>query len=277
MKIKALALDLDGTVLRPGPVLSDYTIKILKSCTDRGIKLILCTGRAAEGAERFRLAIGAEGPMVYFNGAEVMDMPQGRILHTLPLGLDVVDYCTDLSRNMGAYFQVFVPPRGGSKWESLITERAGSESEMYYKHTGITPVIDDIKHVIAAPGVTGAIKCMFIAEQKVQDEIRPRLLERFSENGGIYVAQTFPTFLEIMAFGVSKGEGLKIALENLGLGAEEVIAMGDEENDLPLFTAAGFSVAPANAKEKVRAAADLVVGSNAEDGPAVFLERLFLR
>lgn len=284
--IKALALDLDGTVLRPDTTLSARTIKTLKSCLVRGIRIILCTGRAAEGAERFRLALGAEGPMVYFNGAEVLDMPSGRALHVLPLGLDVVDFCVDLSRSMETHFQVFLPARLTSKWEILMTERESPESEMYYRHTGIRPVIGDIKEAIATPGMNGCIKCMFIAEQQVQDEIRKRLFARFDRNarfpgsgadsGGIYVAQTFPTFLEIMAEGVSKGEGLKIAMEKLDLCAEEVIALGDEENDLPMFSVAGFSVVPANAREKVRQTADLVVGSNAEDGPAAFLERTFL-
>jgi hydroxymethylpyrimidine pyrophosphatase-like HAD family hydrolase len=54
-----------------------------------------------------------------------------------------------------------------------------------------------------------------------------------------------------------------------------VIAFGDEENDLPLFSESAYAVAPANAKETVRSAADIVVASNAEDGVAEFLETLF--
>jgi hydroxymethylpyrimidine pyrophosphatase-like HAD family hydrolase len=114
---------------------------------------------------------------------------------------------------------------------------------------------------------------MFLAEPEVQDALRPRLAERFGSR--IYVARTLRTFLEVMAAGVSKGRGLALALEHRGLAPGGVIALGDEENDLPLFDAAGFSVAPANAKDKVREAADRVVGSNAEDGVAVFLEEFF--
>jgi hydroxymethylpyrimidine pyrophosphatase-like HAD family hydrolase len=64
-------------------------------------------------------------------------------------------------------------------------------------------------------------------------------------------------------------------MEKRGLKPEELIALGDEENDLPMFSVAGFSVAPANAKEKVRQAADLVTGPNTEDGIAAFLEETF--
>jgi hydroxymethylpyrimidine pyrophosphatase-like HAD family hydrolase len=64
-------------------------------------------------------------------------------------------------------------------------------------------------------------------------------------------------------------------MEHLSIKKEEIIAFGDEENDLPMFEAAGFSAAPFNAKENVKAKADLVVGSNAEDGVAAFLEEFF--
>jgi hydroxymethylpyrimidine pyrophosphatase-like HAD family hydrolase len=64
-------------------------------------------------------------------------------------------------------------------------------------------------------------------------------------------------------------------MEHLALRPDEVIALGDEENDLPLFAAAGFSAAPANARPRVLAVADFHTGSNADEGPAAFLEALF--
>jgi hydroxymethylpyrimidine pyrophosphatase-like HAD family hydrolase len=114
---------------------------------------------------------------------------------------------------------------------------------------------------------------MFIAEPEAQERIRPLLERRFG--GRIYIARTYTTFLELMAAGVSKGTGLRLAMNHLGLESASVMAFGDEENDLPLFAEAGFSAAPANAKETVRAAADLVIGSNADDGVAEFLEGFF--
>jgi hydroxymethylpyrimidine pyrophosphatase-like HAD family hydrolase len=146
---------------------------------------------------------------------------------------------------------------------------------MYLDHTGIRAEIGDIKEAIAAPEIAGCIKSMFLAEPEVQDQIRPKLAGRFGDT--LYVARTLRTFLEIMNPGVSKGEGLKIALRHRGIDPSAVIAFGDEENDLPMFATASFSVAPANAKDLVRQAADLVILSNAEDGVAVFLEETFLR
>jgi len=79
-----------------------------------------------------------------------------------------------------------------------------------------------------------------------------------------------------MNAGVSKGTGLKTVMECRGLKPEEVIAFGDEENDIPMFSVAGFSAAPSNARENVRQAADFVFGSNAEEGLAAFLDDLFM-
>jgi Cof subfamily protein (haloacid dehalogenase superfamily) len=271
--VKALALDLDGTILRPDTTLSERTVSALKSCLDRGIQLILCTGRAVAGAERFRTAIGTEGPMVYYNGAEVVDMPVGTVLSATLLDLEIADFCVDLARRRGVHFQVFFPAVPGGPGETLMIEKDGPEAEMYRRHTGITPVLGDLKKFIAGGKSPGCLKCMFIADQAVQDAIRPILAERFGSR--IYTARSLAPFLEVMRAGVSKGAGLRDALERRGLAAAEVIALGDEENDLPMFEAAGFSAAPANAKEKVRQAADAVIGSNAEDGAAAFLEEFF--
>jgi Cof subfamily protein (haloacid dehalogenase superfamily) len=271
--IKALALDLDGTILRPDTTLSERTVSVLKACMGRGLQMILCTGRAVAGAERFRAAIGAEGPMVYYNGAEVVDMPAATVLSAALLDLEIAEFCVDLARRMGVFFQVFFPAVPGGAGETLMIEENRPEAEMYRRHTGITPVLGDLKKAMEEGRAPGCLKGMFIAEPEVQERIRPLLAERFG--GRIYAARSFPTFLEVMAAGVSKGAGLRAAMEKRGLAAGEIIALGDEENDLPMFEAAGFSLAPANAKEKVRQAAHAVIGSNAEDGPAEYLAAFF--
>jgi Cof subfamily protein (haloacid dehalogenase superfamily) len=270
--IKALALDLDGTALLPDNVLGGRTLRALKALMARGVEIIICTGRAIEGAEPYRAAIGTEGPMVYFNGAEIVDMPSGKVLSATLLDLDVVDFCIDLARAGGLHYQIYLPPAGGG-YEALLVEKATPEAEMYRRHTGIAPVVRNLKEAIAAPGLAGCIKAMFISDPALHEETRTKLLDRFGDR--IYVARTFPTVLEVMDARVSKGAGLKTAMKHRGLEPEEVIALGDEENDLPMFGAAGFSAAPANAKEKVRAAAGRVFASNAGEGLAAFLEEMF--
>jgi len=276
-KIKALAIDLDGTALLPDTSLGRKTLRVLTQLMAQGMQVIFCTGRAIESSERYRTAIGTEGPMVYFNGAEVVDMPSGTVLSANLLEPDVIDFCVDISRSMDVHFQVFLPPgiiEGKDKWEALVIEKQRAESEMYHKHTGIIPIAHDLKTIVSLPGLRGCVKAMFICDSPLHDEIRKKLSQRFG--GRIYVARTFPTFLEVMNAGVSKGEGLKTVMQHRGLNADEVLALGDEENDLTMFKVSGLSAAPASARENVRAAADFIFASNAEEGLAAFLEEKFL-
>ena len=275
-RIKALALDLDGTALLPDTAMGERTVTVLKKLAARGMQVILCTGRAIEAAEKYRAAIGAEGPMVYFNGAEVVDMPSGRIISTALVSLEVVDFCIDIARSLNLHFHVFLPPgiiEGRGKWETLVIEKIRPESEAYCRHTKLNPLVRDLKDIVSVPGLRGCVKVMYVCEPEWHDTIRARLNERFGNS--VYVARSLPTFLEIMNAGVSKGDGLLTVMKLRGLSAEMVLAAGDEENDLMMFNASGVSAAPANARESVRGRADFIFGSNAEEGLAAFLEEKF--
>jgi Cof subfamily protein (haloacid dehalogenase superfamily) len=268
-QIKALALDLDGTTLLPDTSMGDKTAQCLKRLIARGIQVIFCTGRAIEASQTYYSAIGADGPMVFFNGAEVAEVPHVKLLSSNLLALDAADYCVNLARSMDIHFQIFAPSQNGT-WEKLLIEKQRPEAEMYRRHTGIMPVMVDMKSLIASPSLNGVIKVMFIAEPAVLDIIRPKLIDRFG--GSIYITGSYPTFLEVMNAGVSKGTGLTTVMGYRGLKSEEVLACGDEENDLPMFGVAGFSAAPSDAREKVRQAADFIFGPNAEEGLAGFLQ-----
>ena len=281
-KIRGLAIDLDGTTLLPEGVLGDRTKKCLQKLISKGMHIIISTGRAIEASEKYRSAIGTEGPMIFFNGAEVADVPSGRVLHTNLIGLDVVDFGADLARELGIHYQVYLPagisPDTGKqdpkqKWEALLIEKYGPEAEMYYRHTGVSAVIKDLKSISSMP-LDGCIKGMYIADPSLHDKVRQKFKERFGDK--ISIMRSYPTFLEVINNGVSKGEGLRIAMEHRGLKPEEVIAFGDEENDVPMFPIAGFAGAPENAREKIRDAADLIYGPNTEEGLAVYLEQVFL-
>ena len=271
--IKALALDLDGTFLGPGAVLSERAIRAVKECIRRGLRIIISTGRPIEGAEPFRSALGAEGPMIYFNGAVIAEMPEGLILSSRLLDKNAAEFCVDLSRKTGLYCQAYFPGNAEQKRITLMAEQDGPEREMYHKRIGILAGIGDLKEALHTCEQEGCIKAMFIAEPERLAEIRPALEERLG--GSVYITRTQTNFLELMNAGASKGKGLKFIMERLSLKKEEVIAFGDDENDVPMFLAAGFSVAPSNAKDSVKAQADLVVGSNADDGVTVFLEDFF--
>jgi Cof subfamily protein (haloacid dehalogenase superfamily) len=281
-KIKALAIDLDGTMLMPEAVLGERTARVLKRIISNGMQIVISTGRADESSERYYSAIGAEGPMIFFNGAKVVDVPSGKLISGDFVDMDVLDYALDLARELKVHFQIYLqsgisPDTGESdperKWETLLMDRPASFAEMYQRHTGIKAVITDLKKVFSLPGVMNAVKGMFIADPSLHDEIRMRMNNRYGDR--INITRSLSTFLELLKNGVSKGEGLKTVMKHRGLIPEEVIAIGDDENDLSMLEVAGFAVVPLNAKEEIREAADLVIGSNTEEGLAAFLEETF--
>ena len=271
--IRALVFDLDGTILAPGAVLTERTKKAIGACRERGLHIIIATGRAIDSAEFFRSSLGAEGPMIYFNGAFVLDMPSGEIISSALLDCKAAEFCLELAKKKGLYFQVYIPAGGNASRIVCLTDEDRSEREDYFKHTGVLAELGDVKEALSRPGVPGCAKGMFLAEPEIHSSIRPELEKRLGESA--YIVQTYRTYLEILNKKASKGQALDFSMKHRGLKREEVIAFGDEENDLPMLKAAGFSVAPANAKENIKSAADLVVGSNAEDGVAVFLEDFF--
>lgn len=272
-KIKALAFDLDGTLLVPGAVLTGCARKMLRACIDRGMLIVIATGRSAASADRYRREIGAGGPMVCFNGAKVVVMPERGILGLRHLDPQVVDFCVDLSRQMDVYYQAYFTRSREPEGELLMGEKDRAEATGYRNHTGVQPVFGDLKAVLGAADFEGCIKSMFLAEPEVLNRIRPRLEERFGDT--VYITKSAPTFLEVLSAGVTKGSGLRIVMDHYGFSPEEVVAFGDEENDLPMFAIAGFAVAPANARASLCAVADFVTGANTEDGVAGFLADFF--
>ena len=281
-QIKALALDLDGTTLLPDSTLGGRTAAIIKKLISRGIQIIIATGRTMETSEIYLSALGARGPMVFVNGAVITDVPSNKILYINMLDLDIVDFGIDLARKNDYHYQIYMPagvsPYTGEADPSIkmgqpVIEKKRPESDFYRKHTGTTMLEQDFKKVVALPGLKGCLKAMFICDSIYHDDIRKEFTDRFADR--VSVMRSSSTFLEILNSGVSKGEGLKIVMKYRGLKPEEVIAFGDEENDLSMFKAAGFSAAPASGKEHVREAAEIIYGSAAEEGLAVYLEELF--
>ena len=263
--IKALALDLDGTLLRPDKTLSERNLRALRSCMEKDIKIILATGRAVDSGEKYRKQIGTFGPHIYFNGAKVVDISAGKEIYTRYADTAPILFCVRLARQMGLFFQVYFPDG------TLIADRRTVEAEEYEKSSGVEIITGDLEEHLAK--ANAVIKGMFITPEENHEKIRRSLREQFGQS--IYIVQSTPVFLEILADSVSKGSGLKHALDYLRIKKENVIAFGDEENDLPMFEVAGFSAAPANAKETARKTASFQIPADSEDGVAVFLEDRF--
>jgi hydroxymethylpyrimidine pyrophosphatase-like HAD family hydrolase len=118
-------------------------------------------------------------------------------------------------------------------------------------------------------------KLIFMAEQARIDEVRPAAQAAFGGRAALTAA--LGGMLEVLPLGASKGASVAWLLQRLGVSPGRCMALGDGENDVEMLRLAGLGVAVGNAGPAARAAADVVVGSNDEDGVAQAIERFVLR
>src|SRR5205807_2650216 len=128
--------------------------------------------------------------------------------------------------------------------------------------------IADITSVYPQP----CIKLAAVGEASSIREKRQELERLFA--GKLYITQSAPRLVEIMHPDVSKDKALRIITQRLGIVPEEVVAFGDNHNDIGMLRFAGLGVAMGNAHDEVKEAADYVTSSNTEEGVAAVIEKL---
>jgi Cof subfamily protein (haloacid dehalogenase superfamily) len=274
-RIRAIAIDLDGTVLGADAKLSERTLRALHSCISHGLRVIITTGRSMGSSEAYRKAIGAEGPMVYYNGAVTLDMPARVVLDSHTIGQRVISCCADIAHAENIHFQTFLCDTDGGFSETLMAERPCDETRAYTKRTGLGFTYGGLYRPSEALKDGGAYcpKGIFIADEPALRRVERLLHERLGDM--VSTMMSADTLLEVLAAGVSKATGLRIALDHYRLSPAEVIAFGDEENDIFMLSFAGYSVAPSNARESVRKTVKQVIGANTDNSVARFLEDTF--
>jgi Cof subfamily protein (haloacid dehalogenase superfamily) len=225
-------------------------------------------------AELYRGEIGVEGAMVYYNGAMTLDMPSRKILDSHFIEQDVVSCCVDIAHEEDAHFHIFLCNRTGLFSETLMAEEASKATAAYRNRTGLDFLYGDLYKAMPGDDSMRCIKGIFIEEEAKLRKIQQIVTERLGGRVNTMLSADF--ILEILAGGVTKASGLRAALEFYRIEPSEVIAFGDEENDIAMLSLAGYSVAPSNARQSVQDVAKSVIGPNTDDSVAAFLEIFFM-
>ncbi|GMO19173.1 MAG: Cof-type HAD-IIB family hydrolase [Spirochaetaceae bacterium] len=273
-KISLIVTDLDGTLLLPDSTLGKKTVSVIKACKKRSLKIMLATGRSLLSAEDYRKELELEGPMIYYNGAELVDMPSGRCLSLNTLPNEVAIFCTQLAREYNIHFHVYWTDKKNVTEEILFSESPSASSEIYTDRTGLHFNYGDLIDKLNAENHPDCIKGLFIAQETLLEELRSKILSRFGS--AINIVKSASTFLEVLNSGASKGAALQQSLSFFNISREAVLAFGDEENDITMLQTAGYAVAPSNAIEPVKKTANHIIGHHGEEALAAFLEEHFL-
>ena len=258
--IRMIASDLDGTLLSEKSNIPERNIQALQRAMQAGVKVVLASGRMVEATLPIAEKIGVNAPMVVFNGAMVYDPATDRILagSTIPCGIAraILEFLE--ARNI--YVHAF-PGRG------FYYEKRCDWTEYYENKISVIGVETGMP--LSRWLETDVYKLLCLGQSAELDVLIPELQLNFPL---VSFVKSGLQHLEIVLRGVDKGAGMAQLCKICAVDPEEVLAFGDEENDLPLISFAGTAYVMDNAPESVRRRAQRIAPRNTDCGVARIVE-----
>lgn len=268
--IKLIALDLDGTLLPEDHRLPVRTAALLRGLTERGVHVVFASGRSRQATQKVQEMAGITGQaMVFHNGAIVKtrDGPATVLgSASMEAAEGLYNLCAEQGWNLSLIF--------GEGQLAVCNSRDEFLLHVMRTHNQCEPEIAasfEPVRLYCQKGIP-LTKIFISSENEGQSyKIATTLREKFPHQLETHV--TGPRYVDITPLGVSKGAGLAFLLAKLGVTPEEVLAIGDGENDISMLTLAGTSVAMDNALESVKKAAQHLTASNEMEGVRLAIER----
>jgi HAD superfamily hydrolase (TIGR01484 family) len=265
-----IASDVDGTLLDTFERMSDRTIDVVHRAAEKGVPIVLATGRPPRWIPSVAKPAGLTGYAVCANGAVLYDIGNDRVIEVNGLlqPVQLGDVITEVEKALPGCG--FAAERIGTRAidpdvRNLVIEHGYRNpwGDREGLRSGRAEIIGHpaMKLLVSRPGMTS-------------DEMAEAVRAVLDGSVDITFSAGFG-LIEISAHGITKATGLAEVAERLGVPAERVIAFGDMPNDLEMLRWAGHGVAMANAHPDVLAAADEITAPNTEDGVAQVLERWF--
>jgi Cof subfamily protein (haloacid dehalogenase superfamily) len=255
------AFDLDGTVLRRNLRITQDTVVALQRLRERGMRLVVATGRRFESAREHaeRLGFAEDDPVICYGGSMVRRMNGETLLHrTLPQNLSIEALEWAAARDLHA--RVFVD---GHTITSPDIPSARPEPDASI----VDSPADWLRNSRKEP-----TKLVIVDRP---DEIRGWLGEAKSVFAGrLFVTRSLPHYVEVGSLEGTKASALGFLCERWGIEPERVLAFGDADNDIDMLRFAGHGVAVGGMSGEVREAADKVVPGVDDDGVAGYVESL---
>jgi hydroxymethylpyrimidine pyrophosphatase-like HAD family hydrolase len=267
MPIRAIATDLDGTLLRSDKSVSPRTRDAVHAAEDAGLLVVIATGRPPRWIPPIVEELGERGLVVCANGASIYDPERHELIEQITMSPELLHELVDdleaafpeaiFGVEQGFEFAIdeIIPPRGDElKWggDAIRQIRVGP-----------------IRTFFDQPAVKLTLRLPYPAPDGSAARAQSVVGERAT-----VTHSTSEAFLEVSHRTVHKGLMVERVLERSGIAAAEVVAFGDMPNDIELIRWAGHGVAVGNADQRLKDAADEVTATNDEDGVAIVIERV---
>ena len=272
-KIRLIALDMDGTAMNSQSVITAYAKSVIKQISEKYL-LVPATGRGAYNlvedhieAENIRYIIAANGALVVdrhehkniFNFVIPYDIASSIIAESCyPEGM-VYIHCNDEICTHIFHCQQ------RNVFDQKYANRFRCNENNKYDEELASHILENKMDVLKI-----GIKC---SNQEETDRCKANIIVKYPE---VNVFDTDVNALEITNKNASKGTSLERLCNHLGISSDEVCAIGDNGNDASMLKWAGIGVAMGNAIEQTKNIADMIIGTNDEDGAAKFLEEYLM-
>jgi hypothetical protein len=264
-RIKLVAVDLDGTLLTNGGELTARTIESVRQCREQNVRIVIATTRTPSFVKGICNQLSLNDPVICSTGAEVLAAPEGPVWVCHEIPLSTARAIAAFADAHGWYLSTTV----GSHY--YWRQRPGQELGAYAANITIVPS--------NITGVVGEPVRMLAWEPEAIVGIRDLCQQRFPDTCRteiFYDLEGVARSIVIVAPHADKGTALRLVLNRLGIDPAHVMAIGDNNNDLPMFKVAGTAVAMGNALDTIKHQADIVAPDNDHDGAAWALARYVL-
>lgn len=270
LPFRAIALDLDGTLLNSQGVVSAFTIDTLRRISNLGVKIIVASGRMSARIIPHASALDIQMNIVAYNGAETLEgqAETWSILSSQPISPSTRDAVYSLCKVHSVFLNVYSNGKlfgynsnKNFRYAKIYSAQSGAEYDQF------TDRIEDLPQ-------DGIFKLLAIESQANRDKLWAAWNPKLSKHCSI--AKSNPEYIEFMGLGVTKAAALKILLHNFNIEADEMLAFGDAENDFEMLSLAGVGIGMANASPGLkRTFTRFSQWTNEEEAVAKELNKIF--
>lgn len=268
-EFKLLVLDVDGTLIGQGVYPSPRVTETIKAAQAKGVAVALGTGRATEACYHLFRHLHLEGLHVVFDGAAVVEWPSNEIVFLRALPPPASRRLIELAREQDLFLEIYAHDFYFIEKDGKLAEHQRNKLQINSLVTDLLTLVDRIK----------IVKGQLLAtddEQKRRADLITAEMEQYCRmswsldpSNGIY-------FGNAVARTVSKAKALRDMVDYLDLGFDQVLAVGDSFNDIPIFEVAGTSVAMGTPPTSLSKLADWIAPPVDEDGVAAVIEKFIL-
>ncbi len=268
---KLVAMDMDGTLLNSDKYISEENQRLLDYIKKLNINISLSTGRLFTSAKGYANYLGGGIYIISCNGAYVTDTEYNDIAFH-PMGKNEAEAVIDICHKYNIYFHFFDRAK-----MYLETDLGGQfvylkGNDLFLDEDKLEFVVDkDLKKLVHSHDME-ILKYVIVDRDKDKlKKVRNEL-----EELNVEISSSTPTNIEVTTLGVNKGLALTELMNYLGISKDEVLAMGDSENDISMLKMAGISVAMGNGRKDVKNMSDYVTATENNNGVAQALRHFIV-